>query len=173
MEISRRSAWIYGLLFVVWLLVMGWQVEEHLRVREAAKTDLRNRSKEIANTLSAVIRGMRFRGGVFQDRLEPVLSELVNSRTNELLRASELTSIALLNQTGEPLASAGKPIDFEQRDILQEGEHWGANTVIFVNPIAGMNLRPEGSTNPTVVMPPFRDLTNNAGREGNRGSPRP
>src|SRR5947207_603174 len=128
MEISRRSAWIYGLLFVVWLLVQGWQAEEHLRVRNAAKTDLRNRSKEIANTLSAVIRGMRFRGRLFQESLEPVLNELVNSRTNELFRSTEVSSIALLNQTGEPLVSAGKPIDFEQKDLLQDGEHWGANT---------------------------------------------
>ena len=45
------------------MLVLGWQVEEHLRVKEAAKTDLRNRSKDIANTLSAFIRGLRFRGG--------------------------------------------------------------------------------------------------------------
>ncbi len=63
MELTRRSLLVYGLLAAVWVLVLGWQVEEHLRVKEAAQTDLRNRSKDIANTLSAIIRGMRFRGG--------------------------------------------------------------------------------------------------------------
>src|ERR1017187_6844288 len=62
MELTRRSLLVYGLLLAVWALVLGWQVEEHHRVTEAAKTDLRNRSKDIANTLSAFIRGLRFRG---------------------------------------------------------------------------------------------------------------
>jgi len=75
MELKRRNTLIYGLLLGVWLLVVGWQVEEHHRVQESAKTDLRNRSNEIANTLSAVIRALRFRSGVLQDRLEPVLDE--------------------------------------------------------------------------------------------------
>ena len=50
MELSRRSLLVYGLLAAVWLLVCGWQVQEHARVRNVAKNDLRNRSKDIANT---------------------------------------------------------------------------------------------------------------------------
>ncbi len=65
MELTRRSLVVYGLLVAVWALVLGWQVEEHVRVKEAARTDLRNRSKDIANTLSAIIRGMRFHGGAY------------------------------------------------------------------------------------------------------------
>lgn len=157
MEISRRSTFIYGLLLAVWVLVVGWQVEEHLRVREAAKTDLRNRSKEVANTLSAVIRGMRFRGALFQERLEPVLNELINGRTNELLRSSELISIVLINASGEPVVAAGRPVDFSQKDILQQGEHWARNSVTFVNPIAGANLETNRSF---LVPPPPREFTN-------------
>ena len=63
MKPTRRLL-IGGLLLGVWLLVFGWQVEEHGRIRDAARTDLRNRSREIANTLSAVIRAMRFRDAV-------------------------------------------------------------------------------------------------------------
>ncbi|HYV32795.1 MAG TPA: hypothetical protein VEO53_17030, partial [Candidatus Binatia bacterium] len=68
---TRRSVLVYGLLAAVWALVIVWQVEEHARVRGAAKTELRNRSKDIANTLSALIRGLRFRGAIPQERLEP------------------------------------------------------------------------------------------------------
>src|SRR6266571_8065105 len=102
MEITRRSVLVYGLLAAVWLLVLGWQIEEHHRVKEAAKTDLRNRSKEIAKTVGAFIRGLRFRGGgpVSRERLEPVLNELVNSRTNELFKSSELLGIELFNAAG-------------------------------------------------------------------------
>ena len=99
MEMTRRSLLVYGLMAALWALVVAWQAEEHLRVKESAKTDLRNRSKDIANTVSACIRGLRFRetGAVLQNRLESVLNELVNGRTNELVKSSELISIVLLN----------------------------------------------------------------------------
>ena len=74
MQPRRKSPLIYGLLLVFWALVVAWQVEEHGRVREDAKAQLRSRSGEIADTLSAVIRALRFRGTVVQDSLEPVLN---------------------------------------------------------------------------------------------------
>jgi hypothetical protein len=132
MELTRRNLLVYGLILGVWLLVVGWQVEEHVRVRDAAKADLRGKSKDIANTLSALIRGMRFRGVIPQDRLEAVLNELVNGRTNELVKSSELISIVLLNAANEQIAWAGKPID-PQNEAMQHGERWGAQTVTLVN----------------------------------------
>ena len=180
MEMTRRSWLVYGLLAAVWVLVLGWQVEEHVRVRDAAKTDLRNRSKDIANTLSAFIRGLRFREGtVLQNRVESVLNELVNGRTNELVKSSEVISIALLNASGDQVVSAGKPIDLEHKEILQEGERWGRQSVTLVNPVdLGASLAAEGVTNPTVVLPapPPRDPSNtnrDAGRGFSRREPKP
>ena len=176
MELTRRSVFVYAVLAAVWLLVVGWQIQEHHRVKEAARTDLRNRSKDIAKTVSAFIRGLRFRGAVLQERLEPVLTELVNARTNELINSSELMGITLLNAAGEPIARAGAPIDLEQKDLLQEGERWGRRSVTLVNPVdLGATLTAEGLTNPTVVLPPFHDLTNNTreGRPFQRRLPRP
>ncbi|HWH71421.1 MAG TPA: histidine kinase dimerization/phospho-acceptor domain-containing protein, partial [Candidatus Sulfotelmatobacter sp.] len=178
MALTRRSFAVYALLGAVWALVVVWQAEEHFRMREAAKTDLSNRSKDIANTVSACIRGMRFRGTVLQERLEPVLEELVNGRSNELVKASELISITLLNAVGEPVASAGRPIDFgQQKEILQHGERWGQHSVTFVNPVdLGASLTSEGGTNPTVVLPPMRGFTNSfreGPREGARREPPP
>jgi signal transduction histidine kinase len=174
MELSRRTLTVYLLLAAVWALVVVWQAEEHYRFKADAKADLSNRSKDIANTVSACIRGMRFRGAVPQERLEPVLNELVNGRTNELVKSSELTSIALLNAAGEQIAKAGRPIDFTQKDILQQGEHWGPRNVTFVNPVdlGASTTTWEGGTNPTVVLPPMRDLTNRF-PEGLRNPPSP
>jgi signal transduction histidine kinase len=165
MNPTRRSQLIYGLLFLVWILVVAWQAEEHVRVRDAAKADLRSHSNEIANTLSAVMRALRFRGGVLQQRLEPVLQELVNGRTNQLVQSSELIAVALLNTASEPVVSAGKPIDFSHTELLSEGEHWGVHTVTFVNPIEGARVTPDEGTNipATVVIPgPPQDFTNAA-----------
>jgi signal transduction histidine kinase len=173
MEPARRTLTVYTLLVAVWALVMVWQAEEHYRFRQAAKNDLSNRSKAIANTISACIRGMRFRGGVLKDRLKPVLDELVNGPTNALVKSSELTSIALLNLQGDRILEAGHSIDFSQRDILLQGEHWGQHTVTFVNPVdLGASLPSEGETNPTVVLPNRRDFTN-AIPEDHRPPPRP
>jgi signal transduction histidine kinase len=176
MDLIRRSLLVYGLLGAVWVLVLGWQAQEHIRVREAAKTDLRSRSKDIANTLSAIIRGMRFRGAIPQERLEPVLKELVGGRTNELVKSSELISIVLLNANNQPVASAGRPIDSQRDDLLQEGEHWGQRSVTLVNPVdLGASLSSEGVTN-TFVVPPLSEFTNRAsepGREFPRRGPPP
>lgn len=173
MGLSRRTLTVYLLMAAVWALVVVWQAEEHYRFRAAAKTDFSNRSKDIANTVSACIRGMRFRGAVLQERLEPVLNELVNGRTNELVKSSELIAIALLNASGEQIAFAGRPIDFTQKDILQQGEHWGQRNVTFVNPVdLGASFAGEGGTNSTVVLPPMRDFTNNS-TENVRNRPPP
>ena len=169
MDLKRRNFLVYGLLLGVWTLVLAWQIEEHEKVKESARTDLRKSSKAIANTVGAFIRGLQFRGAVFPERLEPALNELVNGSTNEIVKSGELISIALLNASGDPLAWAGKPIDFSQKDIVQEGERWGRKTVTMVYPVEGASVAQEGGTNPTtVVLPPFREFTN-ANPEGFRG----
>jgi len=177
MDLSRRNLLVYGLLICVWILVAGWQVEEHQRFKNTAKTDLRNRSKDIANTLSAFIRGLRFRGTVPPERLEPVLNELVNGRTNELVISSELLSIALLNAAGEPIAQSGRPLDLAQKELVQSGERWGLHSVTLVNPVdLGASVTSEGVTNPTIVLPPRGEFTNSGrdpGRSFSRRDPRP
>jgi signal transduction histidine kinase len=154
MEMTRRSMFVYGLVAAVWALVVVWQIEEHVRVREAAKTDLRSASKDIANTVGACIRASSFRQAVFKERLESILGELVYGRSNEVVRSRELLSIALLNKEGSNIVQVGPAID---RDILQEGEHWGLQRVVFVHPV---DLG-EGATNILVLLPRRRDMTNN------------
>ena len=165
---------VYGLLAAFWALFFGWQIEEHLRVKETARNDLRNRSKDIANTLSAIIRGMRFRvGAISKDRLESVLNELVQGRTNELIKSSELISIALLDVNNQPLVSAGRPIDPQREEIFsQEGEHWGQHSVILVNPVNLVAiLSAEGVTN-TFIPPSPSEFTNRVGETGREFPPR-
>src|SRR5215471_18023977 len=117
MELKRRNFLVYGLLFAVWLLVVGWQVEEHNRAKEVAKLGLRNRSRDIANMVSAIIRGSQFRGNtVFKERLEPMLDALVN-KTNEVMRSSEVLWIALLDVNENQLASAGQPTIDPEKDM--------------------------------------------------------
>jgi signal transduction histidine kinase len=158
MQSNRRRYLVFGLLALAWWLVAAWQVEEHLRVVEAAKSDLRNRSRDIASTLGAVTRALKFRSAVFQDRLEPVLNELVSTHTNVIVRPSDLLALGLLNIEGNPVVTAGDT-NLLAHDISAEGEYWSEKFVTFVLPVAGATVSPEG-TNPTVVLPPFREMTN-------------
>ncbi len=171
MELTRRSLLVYALLAGLWVIILGWQVEEHVRVRNQAKTSLRNRSRDIANTLGAFLRGLQFRGAVFGDRLQPVLDELVRGDTNGIAAKGEVISIALLNAAGEPVAFAGTPIDLEQKDIHQEGERWGRRSMTVVYPVEGASVAQEGLTNPAqpVLLPPMT----NSPRDGRGFRPRP
>ena len=172
MNPERRSRWASWLLLGAWLLVVAWQVDEHHRVVEAAKSDLRNRSHEIANTVSAVIRAAQFRGTVVQDRLEPVLKLLVAGRTNAIVQSSELISVTLLNTNGDPVVSIGDTNLFS-RDLLAGSEFWSSNYVAFVLPVEGTSV----TNNATVILPSFpRNSTNNparGGRDFSRREPRP
>ena len=173
MNPERRSRWVSGLLLGAWLLVVAWQVDEHQRVVEAAKTDLRSRAHEIAGTLGAVTRALRFRGAIFQERLEPVLNELVSNRTNSLVK---LIYVGLLNTDGEPVVAVGDTNLFSH-EILAGSELWSDNYVTFVLPVEGASVSPEGVTNnPTVIVPPRGNFTNGAPRSGRdfpRREPRP
>src|ERR1700744_1446178 len=121
MKPEQRGRWVAGLLLGAWLLVVAWQVDEHHRVVETAQADLRHRSHEIAGTLSAVARAIRFRGAAPQERLDLVLNELVNNRSNELFSASRLLSIGLLNTNGEPIVVVGDT-NLLSRENLAESE---------------------------------------------------
>jgi len=170
MALQRRSRLVFGILAGAWLLVVGWQVEEHLRVVAAAKSDLRNRSHEIASTLSAVTSALRFRGAIFQERLEPVLNELVRRRTNALVQSGGLIAVGILNTDGDPVVAAGDT-NLLSRETTGERERWSGGAVTFVLPVEGASVSLEGETNnATVVIPPFRNFTNAPPR--NRDFPR-
>jgi len=162
---------VTGLLLAAWLLVIGWQAEEHQRIANAAELDLRNRSHEIANTVSAVIRAASFHGNVVQERIEPVLKYLVNP-TNVFIKSSDrLIAVTLLNTNGDPVVSVGITNLFS-REVLAANESFGSNYVTFVLPVEGAGL----TNNPTVVLPGPRGFTNGpprGDREFSRREPRP
>ncbi len=178
MELKRRNFLIYGVVLAIWALVIAWQVGDHHRAKELARAGLLGRSREIANLVGAFIRGSaRFRMNIaFQDRIEPMLNEMVNTSTNELLKASDVLWIALLNAEGEPLASAGTPTLDYHREI-PEGGLWQDGTMTKEYVVAGARLGQDTNPVPTVVPPAFRDFTNNPSDPfrsgGRRGDGRP
>lgn len=142
-----RTSLVYGLLLAAWGIVVGWQTVEHNRVKASARTALINRARDITTTLGVVIRSQRFRGAVFQERLESALKELVKS--------GEPQSVALLNAAGSVVALAGAPIDLDAKGVIRTGERWETSSVTMWNLVdLGTNVTPEGETSqPTIVVP--------------------
>src|SRR5262245_9126210 len=151
--ITRRNWWIYGLLLAIWIVILGWQVVEHSRVRKSARAALINRAKDISDTLGLVMRSQRRWGGVIsKERMESTLSDLV--------RPGELNAIALLNAAGEVVASAGETIDFQPRSAVRSAEHWEQRTVTLMNLVdLGTNVTQDLQANLTIVVP-RHELTN-------------
>jgi signal transduction histidine kinase len=173
---------MYGLLLGVWLLVVAWQIEEHVRVQNEARAALVNRAKDISTTMGIVLRSQRRFGGVVsKERLEISLAELANQEN------TELSGIALLNEAGEVVASAGSAIDPANFTTLASAgttENWGAQTVTLFTPVdLGTNLTRdiEGTNLPIVLSrqeftnrfsPPPTDLSTNQARARDGGRPR-
>jgi len=147
MELRRRSVLIYGLLLAAWMLILGWQVTEHFRVRRAARAELILRAKDISTTLGIVLRSQRRFGGVVsKERLESALTDLV--------RPGELGGIALLNATGDVVASAGAHPESQARAIAGPSEHWDEQTVTLMNLVdLGATVTHDiERTNPPVIL---------------------
>lgn len=163
---TKRTRLVYGLLLAAWGLIVVWQVFEHDRVKKSERTALLNRSRDITTTLGLVIRSQRRFGGIVtQERLESAL--------NELVKSGELISVALLNVSGEVVASAGPRPPLEPGGLLQTGEHWDRDRVTLVNLVdLGATVPREGdSERPTIVVP--RRDPNDAPPDGEGRPPRP
>src|SRR5215831_6085612 len=147
MELRRRNFLVYGLLLTVWLLVLGWQTADHRRVQNLARAELIHRAQDVSTTVGTTIRLLRRFGGV-------VSKERLESALTELLRPGEWDGIALFNEAGDVVASAGTPVELPFRGILESSEVWTNNTVILMNPVAlGTNVTRdlEGTNVPVIV----------------------
>lgn len=145
---------MYGGLTLLWLLVVGWQVVEHRRVRQVARTELIHRAKDISTTLGFVIHSQRRFGGlVSKERIELALKPLI--------RPGELHTIALLNDAEEVVASAGEPIEFDLRELVPRAEYWRRDFVALMNLVdLGTNVTSEAeSRSTTIVLPPRNERT--------------
>ena len=136
-------------LAIVWLVTVGWQIKEHDRFMNSSREGLLVRAKDISNSLATVIRAQRrFGGFVKKSRLESALSDLV--------KMDELRSIALINSTGEVVASAGREMNLDISSLPERGERWNRQekSVTYVNLVdLGVDHNnPQGESSPTIIV---------------------
>lgn len=145
MQIGKTLS-VYTLLGVAWLTIAGWQGFEHERFERGTREALLDRAREIASTLSVVIRSQGRFGVLRQARLEAALKELAQS--------NELQSVMLLNSAGQVVASAGQPIDLRPEDLPKQDVRWGRELVTIVDLVdLGSNASNDSPTsNATIVL---------------------
>jgi len=145
---SRRTPLVYGILATAWLAILIWQVAEHTRVLRTARASLINHAKDVSTTLGLVMRSERRFGVISQERMESALRSLV--------KPGELEAIALLNNAGEVVASAGPTINYELKGLAPRGEHWDRHSVTLVNLVdlgTSVTNAPGEGPRPTLVLP--------------------
>ncbi len=136
-------------LAVVWLVTVGWQIQEHDRFMKSSREGFLIRARDITNSLATVIRAQRRFGGIVKkSRLESALGDLV--------KMDELLSIALLNSTGEVVASAGREMNLDINSLPEKGERWNPQekSVTYVNLVdLGVDQdNPQGESSPTIIL---------------------
>jgi signal transduction histidine kinase len=143
---TLRGRLSYAVLVALWAVILAWQGAEHLRVREVARAALRNRAKDISNTLGVVLRSQRHFGVISKERLESALTDLV--------KPGELNGVTMFNAQGDVVASAGAPADFLPKPELRTTEVWGEDIMTVMNLVdLGTNLTQDSTrTNPPIVL---------------------
>jgi len=152
MEASRRTRIVYAGLMLAWILLLSWQVVEHLRVRRVARLELINRTKDISNTVGVVLRSQRRFGGV-------ISKERMESALNALVRPGELNAVALLNSAEQVVASAGELRDLDPTKLSPAEVRWTDQTVTLMNLVdLGTNVTSEAQAPSHAIVIPNRDL---------------
>jgi signal transduction histidine kinase len=144
--IAKRTTIVSIVLIGCGLAICAWQVQEHLRFERTAREALIKRGRDITSTLGVIMRSQRRFGLVAKERIEPSLQSIVQSE--------ELVSIAILPVKGEPLASAGRPLDLTPKEMQAGGALWGEHTLTIMNLMdLGSTGTEEGAqTSPEIVL---------------------
>jgi len=145
--ITRRNWLVYGVLIAVWVMLVAWQVAEHLRVQRNAHRALSFRAKDISDTLGVVMRSQRRFGIITKEQLESAMKALV--------KPGDIDAIALLNASDDVVAEAGEPFEFQTKGLTSTGEYWDKDNLVVMNLVdLGTNMtRDLESTNVTLVLP--------------------
>jgi signal transduction histidine kinase len=145
--ITRRNGLVYGVLIAVWVLLIGWQVAEHMRVQRNAHRALIHRAQDISDTLGVVMRSQRRFGIITKEQLESAMKALV--------KPGDIDAIALLNAAGDVVANAGELDDLQTKGVTSSGEYWDNDNLVVMNLVdLGTNMTHDlESTNVTLVLP--------------------
>lgn len=136
----RNEVTVYAMLGLAWLLLVGWQVNEHRRALKAEQNALRTQAGATSIAIGAAIRSARGERRIPQERLDRILRELA--------KTSGIQSMALLNASRDVVASAGR---VSLTALPAAGESWDLDGVTLVTPVDFGDQ----STSTTIVLPPF------------------
>jgi signal transduction histidine kinase len=130
--ITVRNWIVYAMLAAIWAVLIGWQLDEHMRVDKKLHDSLIDRGRMTSTTCGNLL---RIRRSISRESLEDALRALVLVDTNEI------RAVQLLNRDDEQVASAGAPFDPPPSSEFEGGVSWNGDTVIMKNPVdLGTNI---------------------------------
>lgn len=161
---QQQSIFLFAI--VALMLLIGWQVTEHVWLRDTAQVALKNRAQDISNSLAVILRSQRrFGGAIMQYRLESAMEELVQS--------DELHSIVLLNSTSNIVAKAGAQAVPINNTLQELGEYWSDNVVAYMN-LVDLSVADDENADPDQPQMVVIPVTQEEAEEfRNRRPPRP
>ena len=186
--ITRRNWLVYGVLIAVWVMLVAWQIAEHMRVTQNAHRALSPSCCRIFPTRSvSSCRSQRRFGIITKEQLESAMKALSLALGRN--RCNCFCSNAFAS--GDVVAAAGETVDVQSKGLTSSGEYWDNQNLVVMNLVdLGTNMTHDlESTNVTLVLPqtersqlfsrtnrpPTPEATNEAGlpttnRSGSRGS---
>ncbi len=124
--VGKGTLGVYALLTAGALAVCVWQAAEHRRYERTAAEALVNRGRDITSTLGVVVRAQRRAGGI-------VPKGRVQAALQDLMKGGDVDSLAILSGAGEPIASAGKPLELTREMLQARGIHWRDQSLTLLN----------------------------------------
>lgn len=120
----RRTRLAYLILTLAWLLIAVWQLFEHCKVKDLARSTISTRAKDISKSLSVVIRSQSRFGAIRRSRLKAALEGLA--------KLSDLESVALQNPSGKIVASGGTPLSDDEKKLSLGSVVWAGSSLTVV-----------------------------------------
>jgi signal transduction histidine kinase len=151
------------MLVAIWAILIVWQVNEHLHVRDAERAVLVERARYVAMTCGRIMRARAGVSGIIsKERLESTIQQLVTPnefRSLELRSrgTGELRSVVLVNSAGEIAAKAAVTnVTIPSAEELRGDPNWDAPIVWLPSLVdLGTNLSED-----MIVVVPLQVLTN-------------
>lgn len=130
---NYRNKIFYPVILILFLLISFWQIHEYYRFKLIKQNNLREKASDITTIISLLVRNLNNSGMIESENLKTTLQQL--------LFTNNLSSINLLNSSGNTLVSVGKNKIGNDSFFKKENERWLDSTVFFASLISlGKNL---------------------------------
>ncbi len=124
---SLRTVWLYPVLTLLWLGIVGWLYQEHKQQQRQDKESLRAQGRVLIDTVASSIRSQSRMAMYQPERLQAILEEVAAN--------PGVLALALFDSNGQTVASAGKVEKLSQSPDGGSLENWTKDFLQLWSPV--------------------------------------